>query len=273
MLFLPCMKHLPIFLLLVLTGCANNDLQKPFDCSSTTIVITLDAKSDVSSCAAADGSITISASNGKSPYLYSINGGDFVSTSVFSNLTTGTYTLTVKDANGCESTLVPSATITSPGSTLSLSVITGSDTNCLNDNGSISVTAAGGVPPYTYRLNNGTFGALSDFASLASGNYTVIAKDSEGCTFSINTSISRGDTGTSWSNEIQSIISTNCAVSGCHNGSQSPNLTTLAGAQNNKTSIKTRTTSKSMPPSGRTSLSDEQIKKIACWVDDGAKDN
>lgn len=267
------MKKLPAFFLLVLTGCANNDLDKPFDCSSTAIVITLDAKSDVSSCAAADGSITISASNGQSPYLYSINGGDFTSTSVFSNLTTGTYTLTVKDANGCESTLVPSPSITSPTSTLSLSAITGSDTNCLEDNGSISVTATGGVPPYTYRLNNGAFGPLADFASLASGNYTITAKDNEGCTFSINTSVARGDTGTSWSAEIQSIINSNCAVSGCHNGSQSPNLSSLSGVQNNKASIKTRTASKSMPPSGRPGLSDEQIKKIACWVDDGAKNN
>lgn len=273
MLFSPCMKHLPAFFLLVLTGCASNDLKKPFDCSSTTISITLEAKSDVSSCAAADGSITISASNGQSPYLYSINGGDFTSNSVFSNLTTGTYTLTVKDANGCESTLVPSPIITSPGSTLSLTALTGSDTNCVTDNGSISVTATGGVPPYTYRLNNGAFGDLSDFASLASGNYTVTAKDNEGCTFSINTSIARGDTGTSWSNEIQSIISTNCAVSGCHNGSQSPNLSNLSGVQANKASVKTRTGSKSMPPNGRPGLSDEQIKKIACWVDDGAKDN
>lgn len=273
MLFSRCMKYLPSLFLLTLTGCASNDLEKPFDCSPINIVITLESKIDVSSCAAADGSITISASNGESPYLFSINGGAFSSNPVFSNLTTGSYTLSVKDANGCESTLVPSPTISSPGSTLMLTAITGNDTNCLNDNGSISVTASGGVPPYTYRLNNDAFSSLSDFASLADGNYTLTVKDSEGCTFSMNAAVARGDTGVSWNNEIKSIINSNCALSGCHNGSQFPNLSSLTGVQDNKASIKARTTSKSMPPSGRTGLSDEQIKKIACWVDDGAKNN
>lgn len=263
----------PAFLIIALFGCASNDLTKPFDCTTTNITVTLESKQDVSTCAAADGSISIRASNGQTPYEYSINGGSFTSNPVFTNLATGTYTLTVRDANGCEGTLLPSPTVTSPGSTLTLSAVTGSDTNCLTDNGSLSATASGGVPPYTYRLNNGSFSDLSDFSALAPGSYTITAKDSEGCTFSLNTSISRGDTGTSWSSDIQSVINTNCAIPSCHNGSQAPNLSTLAGVQTNAESIKNRTTSKSMPPSSRPDLTDDQIKKIACWVDDGAKNN
>ncbi len=268
------MKNLfPPLLITILLGCANNDLSKPFDCTTTTLTVTLESKQDVSTCVASDGSISISASNGQAPYSYSINGGDFNSNPVFTNLATGTYTLTVKDANGCEATLLPSPSITSPGSTLSLSAVTGSDTNCLTDNGSISVTASGGTPPYTYKLNNGLFENLADFANLASGSYTIIAKDSQGCTFSLNTSVGRGDTGISWSAEVQTIINTNCAVSGCHNGNQAPNLSTLAGVQNNKESVKSRTSAKTMPPGNRTPLTNDQIKKIACWVDDGAKNN
>ena len=268
------MKNLfPSLLIITLFGCANNDLNKPFDCSTTSITVTLESKQDVSTCSASDGSISISASNGESPYEYSINGGSFTTNPVFTNLATGTYTLTVRDANGCEGTLLPSPSITSPGSTLSLLAVTGNDTNCLTDNGSISVTASGGAPPYTYKLNNGSFANLTDFANLSSGSYTITAQDSEGCTFSINTSVGRGDTGISWSSEVQSIINTNCAVTGCHSGSQSPNLNTLAGVQNNKESIKSRTSAKTMPPSGRTALTNDQIKKIACWVDDGAKNN
>lgn len=271
---LQLMKNLlPAVLIVTLLGCANNDLNKPFDCNTTNIVVTLESKSDVTTCTASDGSISISASNGQAPYQYSINGGDFVSNPVFTNLATGTYTLTVRDANGCEATLLPSPSITSPGSTLSLSAVTGSDTNCLTDNGSISVAASGGTPPYTYKLNNGSFENLADFANLASGNYTITAKDNTGCTFSLSTSVGRGDTGISWSSEVQAIINTNCAVSGCHNGNQSPNLSTLAGVQNNKESVKSRTSAKTMPPGSRTSLTNDQIKKIACWVDDGAKNN
>jgi hypothetical protein len=264
---------LPAIWIITVLGCANNDLDKGFDCNTTNITVTLESKNDVTSCIATNGSISVSASNGQSPYLYSINGGDFTSNPVFDNLATGTYTVTVKDANGCQSTLVPSPTITSPGSTLTLSASTGIDTSCLTGNGSISVTAGGGTPPYTYKLNNGNFDNLAAFAGLENGNYTVTVKDSQGCTFSLNSSVSRGDTGISWNAEIQTIMNTNCAVSGCHNGNQSPNLSTLSGVQNSKASVKSRTGSRTMPPGGRTPLTDDQIKKIACWVDDGAKNN
>lgn len=268
------MKNFSIAALLTLiTGCASNDLEKPFDCSTVTIAVTLDAFTNVSSCAASDGSLTVSATGGSEPYLFSINGGDFISSAVFQNLSTGNFTIQAKDANGCIGTLLPSPSLTSPGSTLTASASTGIDNSCLTDNGSISVLASGGVPPYTYRLGTGSLVSTADFANLASGNYSVAIRDAEGCTFTLNTSVSRGDTGVSWSAEVQSIITTNCAVSGCHNGSQSPNLSTLSGVQTNQQNVKSRTANKSMPPSGRTALSDEQIKKIGCWVDDGAKNN
>jgi hypothetical protein len=48
-----------------------------------------------------NGSITMSGSGGLSPYSYSINGTNYYSGSLFSNLAAGTYTCYVKDANGC----------------------------------------------------------------------------------------------------------------------------------------------------------------------------
>ncbi len=48
----------------------------------------------------ADGSITITASGGNPAYQYSLNGGAFVSGNTF-NVRQGTYTVVVKDANGC----------------------------------------------------------------------------------------------------------------------------------------------------------------------------
>lgn len=268
------MKNTCITLLLaLLVGCVNNDLQQPFDCTSVTISVTLEAQSNVSSCAASDGSLTISANGGEGPYLFSIDGGDFTAGAVFSNLSTGSHTVVAKDAKGCVGTLLPSPTITSPGSTLLLTVDTFSDTNCLTNNGSLSASASGGVPPYTFKLGNGVFSSTTTYANLAPNNYSITVQDSQGCTFTVNKTVSQGDTGISWSGEINSIISTNCAVSGCHNGSQSPNLSTLSNVQNQKAGVKSRTSSKSMPPSGRPALTEEQIKKIACWVDDGAKNN
>lgn len=259
--------------LFVLAGCTSKDIGGPFDCSNTTITVEVVTVTNASSCAGSDGSLSVRASGGKEPYQFSINGGAFSNNTLFQNLGAGLYTIEAKDANDCTGFLNPSAQITIPSSTLTATAITIQDSNCINDNGSITINASGGAPPYTYKIGNNASTTNASFSNLASGNYTIIIQDSEGCSFSLSQQVNRGDTGISWSSEIQSIITTNCATSGCHNGSQSPNLTTLAGVQANKDNVKSRTANRSMPPSGRTDLTDDQIKKIACWVDDGAKNN
>ena len=52
----------------------------------------------------ADGSITVTATGGKPPLLYSADGTNFQSSNFFS-LAPGTYSITVKDANGCTTIL------------------------------------------------------------------------------------------------------------------------------------------------------------------------
>lgn len=51
------------------------------------------------------GSITISVSGGTTPYTYSWNGGQYTTASI-SNLTPGSYTVVVTDANGCTDTQI-----------------------------------------------------------------------------------------------------------------------------------------------------------------------
>jgi len=260
-------------MLFILIGCTSKDIAGPFDCSATTILVEVISISNASACNSSDGSISVSASGGKAPYQFSINGGAFADNTLFQNLSAGVYTIEAKDANGCTGFLNPSAQISIPNSTLNATATAIQDSNCVNDNGSIVVNASGGTPPYTYKLGNGAFTENSAFNNLASGSYTIVVRDSDGCSFSLNQQVSRGDTGISWSGEIQSIISVNCAISGCHNGSQSPNLSTLAGVQANKETFKSRTGNGTMPPTSRPDLTLEQIKKIACWVDDGARNN
>lgn len=67
------------------------------------------------------------------------------------------------------------------------------------------------------------------------------------------------------------IIQKDCAISGCHNGSQSPRLETNQEVIANAARIKSETQAGSMPRN-RT-LSDQEIELIACWVDDGALNN
>jgi hypothetical protein len=47
------------------------------------------------------GEISVSASSGKSPYMFSIDGMNFQNNGSFSNLSGGDYTVAVKDANNC----------------------------------------------------------------------------------------------------------------------------------------------------------------------------
>lgn len=81
--------------------------------------------------------------------------------------------------------------------------------------------------------------------------------------------------GTSFSQTVSPIIQANCAVSGCHvTGQQLPTLETYDQIASNANKIKTRTSNGTMPPStAMSSLTQQQIDDIACWVDAGAPEN
>ena len=63
----------------------------------------------------ATGTITVTGvTGGDAPYTYSIDGVNFQSSPVFTNLTAGTYTITIQDANTCTSITNPCLLYTSP---------------------------------------------------------------------------------------------------------------------------------------------------------------
>ncbi|MHB1107043.1 MAG: PKD domain-containing protein, partial [Lutibacter sp.] len=57
--------------------------------------------SQLSCATSTDGQITVTATGGTGTLTYSIDGGSYGPSNVFSNLGAGTHTLSVKDANGC----------------------------------------------------------------------------------------------------------------------------------------------------------------------------
>ena len=128
-----------------------------------------------------NGSITASATGG-SGFTYSINNGAFQASGTFSNLAAGTYTITAKNSSGCtgvkQVTLAgvdPCAGVTVTVSSTQVDPTTGTS------NGSITASATGGSG-FTYSLNNGAFQASATFSGLITGNYTLTAKNSNGCT-------------------------------------------------------------------------------------------
>ncbi|WP_299703696.1 gliding motility-associated C-terminal domain-containing protein [uncultured Pontibacter sp.] len=141
------------------------------------------ATAQASTCGASNGRISVSEVNGgTTPYTYSINGGTFQSSTSFTGLAAGTYTIAVKDANGCTATREVEVTDIAGPSGLTLA---SNASTCGSANGSISVSnVAGGTAPYTYSLNDGTFQTSASFGTVLAGTYTITVKDANGCTFS-----------------------------------------------------------------------------------------
>ncbi len=128
-----------------------------------------------------DGAIDLTVSGGLSPYLYSWtrigNAAVIAATEDISGLNPGSYSITVTDANSCQSTLI-SAELTAP-ELLALST-TKSDVLCVGGiNGTISLTIDGGTAPYTFDWSNGM--STQNISSLAEGTYNVSVSDSKGC--------------------------------------------------------------------------------------------
>ena len=128
----------------------------------------------------ATGSIAITAAGGTSSYQYSIdNGTTYQDGNTFNGLTIGTYAVTIKDNNGCRKDT--SITITEPASINGTYAVV--NVKCNGGNGSITVTATGGVAPYQYSSDGGNTYQSGNSFTLAAGNYTISIKDSNSCRF------------------------------------------------------------------------------------------
>ena len=97
---------------------------------------------------------------------------------VFDNLEAGTYTVVVTDdTNGCTSEC--SVTITEPD-VLSCIALSSAVMDCGDNDGTITVSATGGTPAYSYNAGNGTV-VGNVISNLSPGGYTVTVTDANGC--------------------------------------------------------------------------------------------
>ncbi|MCG8330465.1 MAG: SprB repeat-containing protein, partial [Chitinophagales bacterium] len=120
------------------------------------------------SCGSSNGSITLSASEGTPPYTYQLVGGGSQTSPTFNNLEAGNYNFIVTDANNCSA--FTSATVIDQGAPM-LSVNSTSPASCGSSNGSITLSANEGTPPYTYQLVRGSSQTRPTFNNLEAGNY------------------------------------------------------------------------------------------------------
>lgn len=120
------------------------------------------------------GQVQATVTGGAPPYTFQWSNG--LQGPVISNLAAGTYTVTVTDTRGCSVTAT--ATVTSPPPLIA--AITPTNPTCTGlNNGSVTATATGGTPPYTYQWNNGALGPTRN--NLGPGTYTVTVRDLNNC--------------------------------------------------------------------------------------------
>ncbi len=253
--------------ILLLSGCASDSIEDLLPaCDTKTIVVQATAIA-LPGCTDT-GQIQLSAS-GSTDFSYSLDGINYQSSPDFTGLGAGNYTVFARDGEGCTGS-ADFVLESNDGLTLNL---TASVADCGEDNGNIMADVTGGTGVYEFSINGGAFQSGSDFANLAADEYEITARDSDGCT---TTQMINVATDVTLSGNIMTIITTNCAISGCHGDSRSPLMNTADEIIASAERIRVRALGldpgrQPMPPSGF--ISQELQDQIDCWVNDGALNN
>jgi gliding motility-associated-like protein len=132
-----------------------------------------------------NGQVEARVAGGFRPFQYRWSNGQTTQTAI--NVGCGTFTVTVRDAEGC--TKVDSVKITCPPP-LRIERTISRNTNCVgNATGQITVRASGGQAPLSYRWSDPTNQIDSTAVNLPTGRYTVTVRDANGCTLTAIDSI------------------------------------------------------------------------------------
>ncbi|MET3026474.1 MBG domain-containing protein [Flavobacterium sp. UW10123] len=134
------------------------------------------SQTDVSCNGTSNGTATVNVTGGTGTYTYSWSpaGG---TNSTATGLTAGTYTVTIKDANLCETTA--SVIIAEPSALTA--IIAKTDVLCNQaNNGTATVTPSGGTGTYTYSWSP-SGGTAATATGLSPNTYTVTVTDENGC--------------------------------------------------------------------------------------------
>ena len=157
-----------------------------------------------STCSSSGGTISVAVNGGTTPYTYTLiypngdtlNVANTQTNQLFSNLYSGTYTVSVTDSSGCfymdEVTLYATNTFTISTET--------TGTTCNQNNGYITVTKTdGGQPPFDYSLDGlvnilDTSQSAVTFNNVSAGQHTITVNDNTGCTQTIQVNVDSSPT-------------------------------------------------------------------------------
>jgi CHU_C Type IX secretion signal domain/SprB repeat len=140
------------------------------------------AGTTAATCGQSNGSFTVTWSGGTSPYdiFGDLTQNDATSPHTFTNVSSGSYTVTVIDAIGCTTTTTES--IGNGGGTVASATSTTS--SCGLSNGSVRISWMGGVGPFniTGDLTRVNASTPAVFNNLMAGTYNVTVTDANNCT-------------------------------------------------------------------------------------------
>ena len=152
-------------------------------CANSTLTPTFTTTSNTSTTAGScNGTLTVTATGGTSPYEFSLNNGAFGSVSNFTALCNATYSIQVKDNAGCIKSIT--ATIVSPNNPcannpLQVTITQTNVTNATKCDGSLTATV-NGAANYTYVWSNNLGTTNLNQTNLCQGNYSITVT-SNGC--------------------------------------------------------------------------------------------
>ena len=142
-------------------------------------------------CGQDNGAIQIYATGGSGAYVFSLDNVTYKSytNGLINELSAGTYTIWVKDANnmGCNPASVNNIVLHNSGTDLDVMVSATNAQTCESRDGILHVTVTGGTPDYRYYINeispaNEVFLTNGNITGQPAGVYVVFVVDASNCT-------------------------------------------------------------------------------------------
>jgi hypothetical protein len=162
--------------------------------SPTALSLSIANQKNVSCFNGSDGSIQLQSSGGAGGYTYSDdNKASWQSGNKFGNLSQGSYTLYLHDANGCEKSTA--TTLTQP-SQIAISFTNIQPAFCSNPTGTATAVVSGGVNGYTYNWQDSKANVVDTdevLSNVKSGIYTLLVQDKNACPMTNSVAITSND--------------------------------------------------------------------------------
>ena len=165
------------------------NIEENFNISSGNCSLTAIAEvTNIQCFGESNGKIVLSVENAAQPVQYTWSEGSVTSEGILQDISAGTYSVIIVDANSCEFTITDINVLQPEKLNASVNIV--NETLRGKNDGSASVVITGGVAPYITKWSNGMSG--NSINNLSPGDYSVSITDSNDCLTESNFKITVG---------------------------------------------------------------------------------